>query len=247
MNFIGIIPARYGSTRFPGKPLAIINGKTMIQRVFEQSKKALDNVVVATDDERIKQEVERFGGVVVMTSQNHKTGTDRCAEAVKIYSAKTNEKFDVVINIQGDEPYISPHAISQLVHCFVAPDTQIATLVNKENNIENIKSQNIVKVIINKKNEAIYFSRSIIPFVRNADEQNFTELHQYYKHIGIYAYKTNILHKITPLHQSSLEIAESLEQNRWLENCYKIKIAVTEYETSAVDTKEDLEKLKNRS
>ena len=246
MKIIGIIPARYASTRFPGKPLVQINGKSMLQRVFEQASKALDTVIVATDDKRIEAEVNRFGGISVLTSENHQSGTDRCAEAVENYSAQTNKKFDVIINIQGDEPFIEPQAITLISDCFKDPNTQIATLINKENNIKIINDKNNVKVIFNTNKEAIYFSRSIIPFIRNSEIKDWTANHQFYKHIGIYAYRNKILQKITKLPQTSLEIAESLEQNRWIENGFKIKVEITKYESISIDTKEDLLAVKNK-
>ena len=245
MKIIGIIPARYASTRFPGKPLIQINGKTMLQRVFEQASKALDTVIVATDDKRIETEVSRFGGISVLTSKNHQSGTDRCAEAIENYSAQINEKFDVIINIQGDEPFIEPKAITLLSDCFKDPKTQIATLINKENDINIITDKNNVKVIFNTNKEAIYFSRSIIPFIRNSELKDWTAHHQFYKHIGIYAYRNHILQEITKLPQTSLEIAESLEQNRWIENGFKIKVEITEYESISIDTKEDLDSVIN--
>ncbi|MDP4187597.1 MAG: 3-deoxy-manno-octulosonate cytidylyltransferase [Bacteroidota bacterium] len=244
MNFIGIIPSRYASTRFPGKPLADIGGKMMIQRVYEQSSKVLPSVVVATDDQRIEQAVKNFGGKVVMTSPNHRSGTDRCCEAVKNFETLSGLTFDVVINIQGDEPFIHPEQIQELMSCFDDETTQIATLVKEVDENEEIFDVNLPKVILNKDSEAIYFSRSPIPYVRNVEQDKWMEKHTFFKHIGIYAYRLDILKKITQLPPSSLEIAESLEQNRWLENGYKIKVAETDYETVSVDTPDDIEKMK---
>lgn len=244
MNFIGIIPSRYASTRFPGKPLADIGGKMMIQRVYEQSSKVLPSVVVATDDQRIEQAVKNFGGKVVMTSPNHRSGTDRCCEAVKNFEALSGLTFDVVINIQGDEPFIHPEQIQELMSCFDDETTQIATLVKEVDENEEIFDVNLPKVLLNHRSEAIYFSRSPIPYVRNVEKDKWMEKHTFFKHIGIYAYRLDILKKITQLPPSSLEIAESLEQNRWLENGYKIKVAKTAYETVSVDTPDDIEKMK---
>ncbi len=243
MKFIGIIPARYDSTRFPGKPLAIINGKSMIQRVWEQASKSLKTVVVATDNNKIFDHVKGFGGQVVMTSKLHKTGTDRCFEALQIFSEKENINYDVVINIQGDEPYISPNSINLLKSCFLDKNTEIATLIKKEFDIKELQSPNTIKAIIDRKDFAIYFSRSVIPHIRGYKQDYWTKKHTFYKHIGIYSYKTDILEKITKLEQTSLEISESLEQNRWLENSLKIKTATTTEESISIDTPEDLEKL----
>jgi len=243
MKFIGIIPSRYASTRFPGKPLAIIKGKSMIQRVWEQASKSLETVVVATDNNKIFEHVKNFGGKVVMTSKLHKTGTDRCHEALKIFSEKENKKYDVVINIQGDEPYISPSSIDLLKNCFTDKKTEIATLIKKETNIEELNSPNTIKTIIDKKNFAIYFSRSIIPYIRGFKQEDWTSKHNFFKHIGIYSYKTNILEQIINLEQTPLEISESLEQNRWLENGLKIKTAITSQESISIDTPEDLKKI----
>lgn len=241
MKFIGIIPARYGSSRFPGKPLADMAGKPMIQRVYEQAKKALDEVWIATDDERIIQVVENFGGKAVLTSPDHKSGTDRCNEAY----TKIGSGFDVVINIQGDEPFIQPQQIETLKACFDSKETEMATLVKpfkKEDGFEVLFNPNSPKVILNKNSEAIYFSRSIIPYVRDAHHAEWLDKHIFYKHIGMYAYRADILKKITLLPQSNLELAESLEQLRWIENGYKIKVGLTDIETIGIDTPEDMEK-----
>lgn len=245
MQFIGIIPARYASTRFPGKPLADIGGKTMIQRVYEQASKALDTVYVATDDERIAQNIESFGGKYVMTSKDHKSGTDRCSEAIKkIQMDEPEKKFDVIINIQGDEPFIKPEQLRLLMSCFVDENVQIATLAKPIEEEEELFNPNIVKVIRNKDSNAIYFSRSTIPYIRNEDKSNWLKSFGFLKHIGIYAYKTLTLKQLTLLQPSSLELAESLEQNRWLENGYAIYVEPTKFETLAIDTPEDLEKVK---
>jgi 3-deoxy-manno-octulosonate cytidylyltransferase (CMP-KDO synthetase) len=242
MKILGIIPARFGSTRFPGKPLVDIDGKTMIQRVYEQAKScsALTDVIVATDDERIFNEVTRFGGKVVMTSTSHQSGTDRCAEVVN----KLNEKYDVIINIQGDEPFIDPKQITQLCNCFLDEKTQIATLTKSISDPTELFNENKVKVTFNTNYFAIYFSRNAIPFFRGETHENWLKKHNYFKHIGIYGYKTEILKEITLLKPSKLELAEGLEQLRWLENGYNIKIAETELEAISIDTPEDVAKLK---
>lgn len=242
-QFIGIIPARYASTRFPGKPLAIIDGKTMIERVYNQAKKILDYVYVATDDLKIETAVKNFGGNVVMTSTLHQSGTDRCAEALSIIRNFHTFAFDVVINIQGDEPFIQPDQIKRLMGCFDKPETQIATLA-KTIEGDGIFDPNNVKVVKNKNNEALLFSRSAIPYIRGRETNLWSASHTYLKHIGIYAYRVEILNKLTTLQQTSLELAESLEQLRWLENGYKIRIELTDFETISIDTPQDLEKVK---
>lgn len=244
MKFIGIIPARYASTRFPGKPLADIGGKLMIQRVYEQASKVLEHVFVATDDERIKEAVEAFGGKVAMTSADHRSGTDRCAEALQIAQLATNEAFDVVVNIQGDEPFIQPHQLESVMKCFDDPKTDIATLVKPFAKGDEVTNPNQVKAILNLKGQAIYFSRSPIPYLRNAESEVWSNHVEYLKHLGIYAYRSNVLQEITQLPASPLEIAESLEQNRWIENGYVIRVEKTDFESLAVDTPEDLEKIK---
>ncbi|MDD5569789.1 MAG: 3-deoxy-manno-octulosonate cytidylyltransferase [Bacteroidales bacterium] len=246
MNFIGIIPARYKSSRFPGKLLIDINGKSMLQRVYEQSEKtkSLSYLAVATDDKRIFEHVKKIGGNVIMTSEKHKTGTDRCLEAAE--KLKTKIKFsddDVIINIQGDEPFIQPEQITQLTKCFKNKNTQIATLIKKIENDKEIYSPGTIKVVFNKDKEAIYFSRSPIPFFRNKEQKEWLGSFDFYKHIGIYSYRFRILKQIVKLKQSSLEIAESLEQLRWLQNGYKIKIEITEHESFSIDTPEDLKKI----
>lgn len=244
MKFLGIIPARYASTRFPGKPLADIGGKTMIQRVYEQVKTCMDDVYVATDDERIAAAVRGFGGKVVMTSDQHRSGTDRCLEAVRII----NGNFDVVINIQGDEPFIQPSQVQSLMDCFLQdPTTQLATLVKPflpKDGLEALFNPNSPKVVLNLKGEALYFSRSVIPYFRGVEPENWLQQKTFYKHIGIYAYKAKTLAEIASLPQSPMELTESLEQLRWLENGYKIKTAVTDIENLAVDTPEDLERIR---
>lgn len=241
MRFLGIIPARYASTRFPAKPLAILGGKPVIQRVYEQVAGIVDDAYVATDDERIESAVKAFGGKVVMTSTKHNSGTDRCYEAL----TKISGQFDVVVNIQGDEPFIQPSQLEALKACFDDSQTQIATLVKPftaEDSFEALQNINSPKVVLNKYHHAMYFSRSIIPYQRNAEKNVWLENHVYYKHIGLYAYRSEVLKEITALPQSSLELAESLEQLRWLENGYKIKVGISDVETIGIDTPEDLAK-----
>ncbi|HEX2936787.1 MAG TPA: 3-deoxy-manno-octulosonate cytidylyltransferase [Bacteroidales bacterium] len=243
LNFAGIIPARYASTRFPGKPLVSIKGKTMIERVYNQASKVFKHVAVATDDERIETEVIRFGGKVIMTSPNHQSGTDRCYEAACKLRESMGINFDVIVNIQGDEPFIQPVQFEKLIHCFSFPDTQIATLVKEINSDEDLKNPNHVKVVMDKNNRALYFSRSAIPYLRNKAENEWTKHHTFFTHIGIYAYRFDVLKEISSLSQSSLELAESLEQLRWLENGYSIRVEKTDFESISVDTPEDLEKI----
>ncbi len=241
MNFVGIIPARYASTRFPGKPLAKLGGKTVIERVYRQVSKVLDYVYVATDSEQIFNTVMSFGGNAIMTSPNHKSGTDRVEEAVN----KTGKKFDVVVNIQGDEPFIHESQIKTICECFDDPQTMIATLgrpFSNNDTIAELENPNSPKIVCDNNNFAMYFSRSIIPYIRNVEKQEWLNSFNYLKHIGLYAYRRNVLSEITQLKQSSLEIAESLEQLRWLQNGYKIKVGITEIETIGIDTPEDLQK-----
>lgn len=246
MNYLGLIPARYASTRFPGKPLVDIGGKSMIQRVYEQASKAIECVYVATDDERIEQHVVSFGGKVVLTSKDHKSGTDRCAEAVKkIRLIEEDLKFDVVINIQGDEPFIKPEQLRLIKSSFEDENVQIATLAKQIAENSDILNPNVVKVIRDKDQFAIYFSRSPIPYVRNENQEKWQASFPFLKHIGIYAYRTDVLKQITLLKPSALELAESLEQNRWIENGYKVYVETTKLETVAIDTPEDLEKVKD--
>ena len=249
MKFIGIIPARYASTRFPAKPLALLGGKTVIQRVYEQVIGALDEAWVATDDERIEAQVKAFGGKVVMTSVHHKSGTDRCYEAF----AKVGSGYDIIVNVQGDEPFIQRSQLETIKTCFEEPSTQIATLVKpftSSMGMEALENINSPKVVVDKDNYALYFSRSVIPFQRNREKKDWIGSHCYYKHIGLYAYRADVLRAITSLPQSSLELAESLEQLRWLENGFQIKVGVTDVETIGIDTPADLQRaeefLKNR-
>jgi len=238
MKFVGIIPARYASTRFPGKPLAVLGGKTVIQRVYEQVEKSLDTAYVATDDERIYEHVESFGGKVVMTSPKHKSGTDRIEEA---YS-KIGGDWDVVVNIQGDEPFIQQSQIATVCDCFSDPSTQIATLGKPFESMEAVKNPNSPKIVTDVNGFALYFSRSVIPFIRGYEEKDWLGRFPFLKHLGIYAYRADVLKEITQLSQSPLEIAESLEQLRWLQNGYRIRVGITNVETVGIDTPQDLER-----
>lgn len=240
MKILGIIPARFDSSRFPGKPLVDIAGKSMIQRVYEQSiqSSSLSKVVIATDDQRISEHVKGFGAEVIITSNKHLSGTDRCGEVAIHYP-----EFEILVNIQGDEPLIDPRQIDLLCSCFENADTSIATLVKKIKSAEELFNENTPKVVLNNKLEAIYFSRSPIPFQRGLSNEQWLDAYPFYKHIGIYAFRNSILSEITQLPVSSLEKAEALEQLRWIENGYKIKVAVTELESQAIDTPEDLQKI----
>ncbi len=243
MKFIGIIPARYASTRFPGKPLAMLGGKPVIQRVYEQVKDCFDDLYVATDDERIEACVKSFGGDVIMTSADCKNGTERCLDAYR----NLNLQCDVIVNIQGDEPFIQHKQIKALMACFDNSDTDIATLVKpfeKEDGLERLECPNSPKVVFNEDGYAMYFSRSVIPYLRGIEKDKWLDNHTFYKHLGIYAYRADVLSEITTLPQSPLEIAESLEQLRWLENGYKIRVGITDIETVGIDTPEDLERAK---
>ena len=241
MKFIGVIPARYASTRFPGKPLAMLGGKSVIKRVYEQVSSVLDSAYVATDDERIRQAVEAFGGKAVMTSPDHKSGTDRIEEAVR----KIGGSFDVVINIQGDEPFIQRSQLEEIIRCFDDDETQIATLgkpFDKAQGFAAVENPNSPKIVVDNRGYALYFSRSVIPFIRGKETAEWMDHYPFLKHLGIYAYRTEVLHEITRLSQSSLELAESLEQLRWLQNGYRIKVGLTDVETVGIDTPEDLER-----
>lgn len=241
LQFAGIIPARYGSSRFPGKPLVLIGDKPMIQRVYEQAGKILKTIFVATDDERILNAVRGFGGNAIMTSGSHLSGTDRCEEAVE-KMMNLGFKPDVVVNIQGDEPFIKPEQIGALMDCFKDQSVELATLVRKTDKGEDIFNPNQPKVILNSDNDAIYFSRTPIPYIRDLNKEEWSEHNTFFKHIGLYAYKCDTLKLITKLPRSPLEIAESLEQNRWIENGFKIRVAVTLWESLGIDTPEDLDR-----
>jgi len=241
MNFIGIIPSRYESTRFPGKPLADICGKTMIRRVYEQASKAMTEVWVATDDERIFKAVSDFGGKVVMTSLNHRSGTDRCAEAALKASEITGAVYDVVVNIQGDEPFMQPHEIELIMDCFTkSPSTEIATLIQPILKNEDIFRPDMVKVILDNEQNAIYFSRSPIPHIFGVDESQWLANYPFYGHVGLYAYRFGTLQKLAKLTEVPVEKVESLEQLRWLENGFKIKTNITDSDNFGIDTPEDL-------
>jgi len=248
MKFIAIIPARYQSTRFPGKPLAMINGKPMIQWVYENVSKSVAEAWVATDDRRIHNVVKAFGGNAIETLSTHQSGTDRCAEAAQILGK--NIEFDVVINVQGDEPFIQPEQIDLLKSCFSTP-TDIATLIKAIDSSSDIFNPNRPKVVIDNQKNALYFSRSPIPFIRGAEQENWQTKHSFWAHIGMYAYRTDVLQEIARLEPGILEQAESLEQLRWLENGFRIKTAVTRHQSVGIDTPGDLEQalqlLKNNS
>lgn len=240
MKILGVIPARYQSSRFPGKPLVNIASKSMIERVYTQVQKTkyLSDVIVATDDQRIFDEVKRFNGNVIFTSNLHQSGTDRCAEV-----AKKNPNYDVIINIQGDEPLINPTQIDLLAQCFDKPNTQIATLAKKIETYTELYNFSTPKLILNQASEALYFSRQAIPHLRDVNPNEWLNAHTFYKHIGIYGFLTDTLSKISLLPTSSLEKMEMLEQLRWLENGFKIKVAITEIETLSVDLPEDVNKV----
>lgn len=240
MKYVIVIPARYASTRFPGKPLAMLGGKSIIQRVYERVCHLANLTVVATDDQRIFSAVESFGGHAVMTRQDHHSGTDRCWEAVEKLGA---DRFDVVINVQGDEPFVHPSQIEALKACFDDEKTQIATLVkpyDADAPLNALENPNSPKVVIGAGGQALYFSRSVIPYLRGVGKSEWLKKHTYYKHLGLYAYLTPVLHKLTLLPQGELEKAESLEQLRWLENGYHIKVGQTQLETVGIDTPDDL-------
>ncbi len=239
MRVVGIIPSRYASTRFPGKPLAMIKGKTMIRRVCEQAwKSKLDDVVVATDDVRIADEVMSFGGRYVMTDPNHRSGTDRCCEALDILG----NQYDAVVNIQGDEPFIDPRQIDLLVDLISQEEVQLASLARRIDDEEELFSPNTVKVVMDKDGKALYFSRNPIPFMRNVDKGQWLANGVFYQHIGIYAYKAETLRQVAAMSPTTLELSESLEQLRWLENGLSIRMAVTDAVNVSIDTPEDLAK-----
>ncbi|MEN6619104.1 MAG: 3-deoxy-manno-octulosonate cytidylyltransferase [Rikenellaceae bacterium] len=244
MKILAIIPSRYGSTRFPGKPLVKIDGKTMIQRVYERSSLALEHVCVATDDQRIFDEVIRFGGDVVMTSSCHKSGTDRCFEAMNIVEKRDTKQYDIIVNIQGDEPFISPEQLLELIACFFNDSgTKIATLVKRFSPEEDIFNPNCPKVVISKEFYALYFSRNAIPFQRGADLKDWNGNMPYYKHIGLYAFTRDTLVAISKLKPAFLEMAEQLEQLRWLEYGYRVKVAITQHSSYSIDTHDDIDNL----
>lgn len=238
MKFIGIIPARYASTRFPGKPLALLGGKPVIQHVYEKVAAVLEAAYVATDDERIYDVVKSFGGQVVMTRTDHKSGTDRIEEAIE----KIGGEWDVVVNVQGDEPFVAKNQLDTICHCFDDPTTQIATLGKPFESMEAVQNPNSPKIVVDNMGFAMYFSRSVIPYVRGKEKSSWLTHYPFLKHLGIYAYRKDVLRQVTQLPQSSLEIAESLEQLRWLQNGFKIKVGTTDVETVGIDTPQDLER-----
>lgn len=244
MKFIAIIPARYASTRFPAKPLALLGGKSIIQRVYERVSQAFEHVCVATDDDRIYKAVKSFGGQVVMTSTSHRSGTDRCYEAY----GKLGIEADVVVNVQGDEPFIDLSQLEEIKHCFDDATTQIATLVKPfaaDAPFEAIANPNSPKVVVSNDNYALYFSRSVIPYLRGISQEEWVAKHRYLKHIGLYAYRTEVLKDITSMPQGELEQCESLEQLRWLQAGLRIKVGYTDVETIGIDTPEDLQRAEN--
>lgn len=238
MKFIGIIPARYASTRFPGKPLALLGGKPVIQHVYEKVAAVLEAAYVATDDERIYDVVKSFGSQVVMTRTDHKSGTDRIEEAIE----KIGGEWDVVVNVQGDEPFVAKSQLDTICHCFDDPTTQIATLGKPFESMEAVQNPNSPKIVVDNMGFAMYFSRSVIPYVRGKEKSSWLTHYPFLKHLGIYAYRKDVLRQVTQLPQSSLEIAESLEQLRWLQNGFKIKVGTTDVETVGIDTPQDLER-----
>lgn len=238
MKVLGIIPSRYGSSRFPGKPLIDLKGKSMIQRVYEQSSKCklFSKIIVATDDQRIFEHVQSFGGNVVMTAENHQSGTARCSEVIKQY-----QDYDIVVNIQGDEPLIRPEQLGSLIELFQDTTVEIGTIVKKMKDIQEVKNPNRIKVVLDKEGNGVYFSRSPIPHVANISEESWLEHANFYKHIGIYAWRRHVLEKISQLPSTTLERIESLEQLRWIYNGFKIKTVETEVETPNIDAPEDVD------
>ena len=245
MKFTAVIPARYASTRFPGKPLAMLGGKTVIQRVYEQAASVLSDVYVATDDERILSAVEAFGGRAVMTRTDHKSGTDRIEEAVEKIEKQGMDKEgqgDVIINIQGDEPFVQPSQIKTLMSLFDDPETQIGTLGKRFESMEAVQNPNSPKIVTDHRGFALYFSRSVIPFIRGIEVEDWLSHYPFLKHLGVYAYRREVLAEVTKLPQGVLEKAESLEQLRWLENGYRIRVGMTDVETGGIDTPADLDR-----
>lgn len=244
MKFLALIPARYASTRFPAKPLAILGNKPIIQHVYERVSSIFEDAYVVTDDTRIEECVKAFGGRCVMTGTHHKSGTDRCFEALE----KLGTGFDVVVNVQGDEPFIAASQLETIKQCFADAETQIATLVKPftpADGIEALENPNSPKVVLDNNNYAVYFSRSVIPYLRGVEKEEWLSHHTFYKHIGLYAYRAEVLKEITSMPLGVLEQAESLEQLRWLQAGYRIKVGTTDVETIGIDTPEDLERAKN--
>lgn len=240
MSVLGIIPARYASTRFPGKPLAMIRGESMLQRVYRQASKAggLSDLVIATDDERIMEHARQIGAKAVMTGSEHPSGTDRCFEAWQL----TGSKHQYVLNVQGDEPFLDPEQINSLA-AVCDGQTEIATQMIRCQDHNVLFDKGEVKIVLNTRNEALYFSRSVIPHIKGKDEKEWHKLHAYYRHVGMYAYRSDILREVCSLKPSALELAESLEQLRWLEHGYRIRCIETSFDSHCVDTPEDIEKV----
>ncbi len=237
-KILGVIPARYESTRFPGKPLALLKGKAMIRWVYEGASDVFDQLVVATDDERILHAVHDFGGQAVMTSKDHRSGTERCAEALELVEKNLRVEFSHIVNIQGDEPLVSDKQLKELIACLSRPGTEVATLVAPFEPDEDPSSRHLVKVVVNQKAEALYFSRALIPYPAKAEHQP-----EYLKHIGLYGFSSSALRKISKLPTSQLELSESLEQLRWLDHGMVIRTAQTSHRSVGVDTPEELEHL----
>ena len=244
LKFLGIIPARYGSTRLEGKPLVDIHGKSMIQRVFERASAAMDEVVVATDDSRIVDEVNSFGGNVVLTSANHSTGTNRCLEALEEIQKTSGKTFDVVVNVQGDEPLMEPSQLNEMLRCFEKPDTEMATLITPVKRLDDLFNESEVFVTFNREMNAMYFSRSAIPHVRGVHRSKWLDQTTIYKHLGLYAYKIDALRLFAKMEVSPLEKLESLEQLRWLEAGKQMRVAITQHDSIPVDTVDDLERVR---
>lgn len=239
MKFLAIIPSRYASTRFPGKPLAVLKGKTVVQRVYERVSSVFPDTYVATDDRRIADTVTEFGGNVVMTSSAHRSGTDRCCEAAETLGLHP----DVVVNVQGDEPFIENSQLESIIRCFEDKTTDIATLVKPfaaTDGWDALNNPNSPKVVVDNDDNALYFSRSVIPYLRGIPQTEWLRHHTFYKHIGLYAYRMDVLREICGRPQGKLEVAESLEQLRWLQAGYRIKVGYTQVETIGIDTPEDL-------
>lgn len=249
LQALGVIPARYASSRFPGKPLAMINGKSMIMRVYEQALKSkmLNHVIVATDDERIFNHVKQSGGEVTMTSGSHVSGTSRIGEVVQKLTIEGDFPYDVIVNIQGDEPFIDPVQIDLAISLFASPDVQIGTLILKIKRNDDIFNPNVVKVVVDNSGKALYFSRSPVPFLRGFPEKEWAGGHEFFRHIGLYAFRSDVFPSLVNLSESPAEVAESLEQLRWLHHGYRIMTALTDIETIGIDTPEELFKLTNNA
>lgn len=245
-EFLGIIPARFASTRFPGKPLAMLGDKPMIQWVYERASSLFEHLLVATDDQRIYDSVQHFGGQVQMTAPEHNSGTERCAEAASLYEQRSGLKFGHVVNIQGDEPLIQAEQLQTLIDCMQAPGTGIATLIRPLKALEDLRNPNVVKVVVDNSFRALYFSRAPIPHVRNSGDGQNPSSFPFYTHIGLYAFRRDILEQLVTLSPSALEQAESLEQLRWLEHGITIRTAVTHLPSLGVDTPADLEEIRKR-